>query len=183
MEDGGASIICSSVTPPAWGAGIAPLLTAASLPMGAAVLLLSILRLRNTGMDSQAVWIATLATTVTFSPHLATYDAVLFIPVVIFLLERRSTRFLRVATVLAFALMWMVAFLHMAALSQPWPISILDAPWSALPLAAIWLESMRALRPGSLRVLSQEADRSNPSERTSLTDVPPVKSDRQQASE
>lgn len=172
-----------ALLPPAWGAGIAPLLTAASLPIGAAVLLLSILRLRNTGMDSQSVWIATLATTVTFSPHLATYDAVLFIPVVIFLLERRPTRFLRVATVLAFALMWMVAPLHVAALSQPWPLSILDAPWSALPLAAIWLESVRALRPGRLGVPSQDADRSNPSEGTTLTDVPPVKAHRQQAGE
>ena len=167
-----------ALLPPAWGAAIAPLLTAASLPIGAAILLLPILRLRNTGMDSQAVWIATLATTVTFSPHLATYDAVLFIPVVIFLLERRSTTFLRVATVLAFALMWMVAPLHIAALSQPWPLSILDAPWSALPLAAIWLESIRALRPGRLGMPSQEAYSSSASNRTTLTEHPPVKADK-----
>lgn len=172
-----------ALLPPAWDAGIAPLLTVASLPIGAAILLLSILRLRNTGTDSQAVWIATLSTTVTFSPHLATYDAVLLIPVVIFLLERRSTRYLRVATVLTFALMWMVAPLHIAALSQAWPLSILDAPWSALPLAAIWLESLRALRSGRLGGLSQEADGSNPSERTTLTDGPPFKPDRQQASD
>lgn len=134
-----------ALLPPAWGLGLASTLTLASLPIGAAILLLSILRLRNRNLDSQAVWIATLATTVTFSPHLATYDAVLFIPVVVYLLEHRSTPLLRVAVVLAFALMWLVAPLHVAALSLPWPLSVLDAPWSALPLAAIWLESLRSL--------------------------------------
>lgn len=134
-----------AILPPVWGAALAPFLTAASLPVGAAVLLWVILRRRNTAVDSQAVWVATLATTLTFSPHLATYDAVLFIPVVVFLLERRSTPFLRVAAVLGFALMWLVAPLHLVALPLPWPLAILDAPWSALPLAAIWLESLRAL--------------------------------------
>lgn len=172
-----------ALLPPAWGAAVSPLLTVASLPIGAAILLVSILRLRKRAPDSRAVWIATLATTATFSPHLATYDAVLFIPVVIFLLERRPTPFLRVAAVLAFVLMWLVPTLHIAALSQPWPLSILDAPWSALPLAAIWFESVRALRSADLRLPPQEADGANPLSRTTLSVHPPVEADRQQASE
>lgn len=141
--------LIQALMPPGWGAALAPVLTVVSLPAGAAVLILVILRLRDTGLDAQAVWVATLATTVTFSPHLVTYDAILFVPVVIFLLERRSTRALRVAAVSAFALMWMVAPLHLAALTLPWPLSVLDAPWASLPLAVIWLESLRALQYGN----------------------------------
>ncbi|MGM9472263.1 glycosyltransferase family 87 protein [Pseudarthrobacter sp. YS3] len=149
-----------ALLPPEWGAGVAPLLTTASLPIGATVLVSTLLRLRKAVIDPRAVWIATLATTVTFSPHLATYDAVLFVPVVVFLLERRSSPSLRVATFLAFTLMWLVAPLHMLARPLPWPAGIVDAPWSALPLVAIWLESIRELRSGNLRA-PQEAEQSD----------------------
>lgn len=138
--------LVQALVPTAWGGALAPALTLASLPAGTVLLLVAILRLRKTEVDPQAVWIATLATTLTFSPHLATYDAILFVPVVVYLLALRPTRALRVATVSAFALMWMVAPLHVAALSLPWPLSALDAPWASLPLAVIWLESLRALR-------------------------------------
>jgi hypothetical protein len=138
--------LVQALMPSEWGAAIAPILTTASLPLGAAILLVAFLPLRKHAPDQQAVWIATLATTLTFSPHLATYDAVLFIPVVIILLEKHSNRSLRVAAVSAFALMWMVAPLHLVALTLPWPFSALDAPWASLPLAVVWLESLRALR-------------------------------------
>ncbi|WP_183044438.1 glycosyltransferase family 87 protein [Pseudarthrobacter phenanthrenivorans] len=152
--------LIQALVPPEWGTGIAPLLTTASLPLGAVLLLAALLRLKKAALDPQAVWIATLATTLTFSPHLATYDAVLFVPVVIFLLERRSTLALRTATVSAFLLMWMVAPLHLAALTLPWPLSALDAPWAALPLAVIWLQSLRALR--ALRPENHEEMRQAP---------------------
>lgn len=138
--------LLQALMPPGWGDGIAPLLTTASLPLGAAILLVTLLRLGRSAVDPQAVWIATLATTLTFSPHLATYDAVLFVPVVIFLLERRPTRTLRIAAASAFTLMWMVPPLHLAALSLPWPLSVVDAPWASLPLTVLWLESLRTLR-------------------------------------
>jgi hypothetical protein len=138
--------LIQALVPPAWGGALAPVLTLASLPAGTAILLAAVFRLRKSEVDPQALWIATLATTLTFSPHLATYDAILFVPVVAYLLERGSTRARRVATVSAFALMWMVAPLHLAALSLPWPLSALDAPWASLPLAVIWIESLRALR-------------------------------------
>lgn len=146
--------LLQALVPPGWGDGIAPLLTTASLPLGAAILLVTLLRLGRAAVDPQAVWIATLATTLTFSPHLAIYDAVLFVPVVIFLLERRPTRTLRIAAASAFTLMWMVPPLHLAALRLPWPLSAVDAPWASLPLTILWLESLRALQPGILEAAS-----------------------------
>lgn len=136
--------LVQSLLPAEWGQAVAPVLTLVSLPIGAAVLLAVLLRHGKTA-DITTVLIATLATSLTFSPHLATYDAVLFIPVAVFLLDRRPTAELRAAVVLAFVLMWLVAPLHVAAGTSPW-LSALDAPWSALPLAALWMASLRALR-------------------------------------
>lgn len=136
--------LAQSLLPAEWGQAVAPVLTLASLPVGAAVLLAVLLRHGKTA-DVTTVLFATLATSLTFSPHLATYDAVLFIPVAVFLLDRRPTAGLRAAVVLAFILMWLVAPLHVAAGTSPW-LSALDAPWSALPLAALWMASLRALR-------------------------------------
>lgn len=136
--------LVQSLLPAEWGQAVAPVLTLVSLPIGAAVLLAVLLRHGKTA-DITTVLIATLATSLTFSPHLATYDAVLFIPVAVFLLDRRPSAELRAAVVLAFVLMWLVAPLHVAAGTSPW-LSALDAPWSALPLAALWMASLRALR-------------------------------------
>lgn len=138
--------LLQALLPAEWGQAIAPVLTLVALPIGAAVLLAVLIR-HGRSADATTVLIATLATSLTFSPHLVTYDAVLFIPIVVFLLDRRPSPRFRVAVVSAFVLMWLVAPLHLAAESAPW-LSFLDAPWSALPLAAIWVASLRALQPG-----------------------------------
>ncbi|GAC1376175.1 MAG: hypothetical protein NVSMB43_16170 [Pseudarthrobacter sp.] len=136
-----------ALLPETWGVWMAPVLTSASLPIGAGILLLQLFKTRKVAeLNRASVWVATLATTAIFSPHLATYDAVLFIPVVLFLLERRASPSLRVSAVSAFVLMWMVPVFHIAATPLTWPLGILDAPWSTIPLAAIWLASLRALR-------------------------------------
>jgi hypothetical protein len=139
--------------PPDWGSWLATNLTWSSLPIGVGILLLRMRRLRNLPVDTQAVWVSTLATTAAFSPHLAVYDALLLIPIVLYLLERRSSPFVRVSAVAAFGLMWLAPILHVAAGSVPWPLAIIDAPWSAVPLAAIWFESLKALTPRSLDAL------------------------------
>lgn len=138
--------LVQALLPADWGQAIAPVLTLASLPIGAAALLVVLIR-RGRSADATAVLTATLATSLVFSPHLLTYDAVLFIPVAVFLLDRRPSAGLRVAVVCAFVLMWLVAPLHLAASTAPW-LSALDAPWSALALAAIWVASLRAVQAG-----------------------------------
>lgn len=142
--------LVQGVLPDAWGHAAAPVLTALSLPVGAGVLLFRLYKVRGLALDSDAVWIAALATTAIFSPHLATYDAVLFIPVIVFLLERRSSRRVRVSAVAAFGLLWVVPVLYMVAAPLAWPLGVIDAPWSAIPLSVLWLETLRALGPQAL---------------------------------
>lgn len=144
-----------ALLPQSWGTLIAPALTTAALPVGAAILLLRLYKVRKLGVDSKAIWIATLATTAAFSPHLATYDAILFIPVLVFLLERRPSPALRVSAVAAIGLLWIVPVLYLAAARLPWPLGVIDAPWSAIPLGYIWLESLRALTPRRRDVMTE----------------------------
>lgn len=142
--------LVQGVLPDAWGHGAAPVLTALSLPVGAGVLLFKLYIVRGHALDPAAVWIAALATTAIFSPHLATYDAVLFIPVIVFLLERRPSSRVRVSAVAAFGLLWLVPVLFMAANPLAWPLGAIDAPWSAIPFTVLWLEALRALAPQAL---------------------------------
>ena len=136
--------------PPASESWFSPLLTVLPLPLGALILIVQILRLHNYHVETPAMWIAALATTAVFSPHLASYDAILFVPVIIYLLERRPTALVRVSTVAAFFLIYVSPALHFAAVNVPWPLSAVEAPWAALPLAAIWLESLRHLRASAV---------------------------------
>jgi hypothetical protein len=142
--------------PPTLGSQTAPILMWSSLPIGASVLLFC-LRKANLGVkDTRAVWIATLATTTVFSPHFLTYDAVLLIPVMAYLFEVRPSRFIRVSAVIVFGLLWLTPVFHLAATQLPWPLSMIDAPWAAIPMAAIWLESLRALQ-GRVERIEQES--------------------------
>ena len=131
--------------PEGWGSWITQILPLLALPVGAAILIQRLHKVRKQQVDPQGIWIATLATTAVFSPHLVTYDAILFVPVVIHLLEHRPSPVVRVASVAAFFLLWLVPVLYLAAAKLPWPLSVIDAPWSALPFAAIWFASLRAL--------------------------------------
>ncbi|SLK01496.1 Protein of unknown function [Arthrobacter sp. P2b] len=132
-----------ALLPPEWGTWIAPGLTLLPLPVGATILIVHILKKRTT--ETTPVWIAALATIATFSPHLAVYDAILFVPVIVFLLERQASPVLRVCTVGAFGLLYATPALHLAAALLPWPLTILGAPWAALPLAVVWWQSIRYL--------------------------------------
>ncbi|MDP9887095.1 glycosyltransferase family 87 protein [Pseudarthrobacter enclensis] len=130
--------------PPAHQAWGTPLLTWLPLPLGALILLAWIRGHRGAQGSPITVWIVALATTVVFSPHLATYDAILFIPVIMFLLEERASRVLRVSVVAAFGLLYLGPVFHVAASNLSWPLSIIQAPWSALPFTLIWLELLRS---------------------------------------
>ena len=70
-------------------------------------------------VDVRALCLASAGNNGVFSPHLASYDAVLFIPVAIYLLEWRSSPFLRVSIVAAYGLMWMAPLLHVLTTSTP----------------------------------------------------------------
>lgn len=130
--------------PPGWDAWTAPLLTFLPLPVGAAILLIRAHK-AQIPQRSPSLWLAALATTVTFSPHVVSYDAILFAPVIVYLLELRQTPLLRVSVVAAFALIYFMPVLHVVASQLPWPLSVLEAPWAAIPLAVIWWQAVQEL--------------------------------------
>jgi hypothetical protein len=83
-----------------------------------------------------------LATTVAASPHLVLYDAVLFIPVVLLLLDNTdTTRRARMPAALAFVLAWLAPALHAVAGRSDGLLGQLDAPWVAVPIALLWWRS------------------------------------------
>lgn len=133
----------TAILPPEWGSWLASYVGWASIAIGLAFLLQKIRAAGTATVDTQAVWVSTLATTVVFSPHLMIYDAILLVPVALFLLERRPTAFTRVMLVAAFVLMWLAAGLHTLSLSLPWPLAAVSAPWASLPLAALWVETLK----------------------------------------
>ncbi|MCB5292811.1 hypothetical protein BJQ90_02250 [Arthrobacter sp. SO3] len=139
--------LVQGLLPPSWAGWTVPVLTMISLPAGAAILIFHLYKTRKRPVDLMLVWLATLATTVVFSPHIATYDGVLLVPVFAYLLEHRSTPLVRASTVGAIGLLWLGPAFHLAAVQMArWPLDIISAPWAALPLAAVWFESLRALR-------------------------------------
>lgn len=137
--------LVQGLLPPALGSLVSPALTWSALPIGAGVLLFRLHKARMQAVDTRAIWIATLATSAVFSPHFLTYDGVLLIPVIVYLIEVRPSRFIRVSAVSVFGLVWLTPVFHLAATQLTWPLSAVDAPWAAIPMAAIWFESLRTL--------------------------------------
>ncbi|NVM99301.1 glycosyltransferase family 87 protein [Arthrobacter sp. SDTb3-6] len=132
-----------AVLPPGWAVWLAPNLGWISVTAGILVLLWVRYVTRGRTADVKALWMATLATTVVLSPHALLYDGLLLVPVALFLLERRSSRYLRVTLSAAFVATWLTPFSLMLTSLFPWPLAILGAPWSALPLSALWIASIR----------------------------------------
>lgn len=96
----------------------------------------------RSGRGSSALLPVALATTVAASPHLVLYDAVLFIPVVLLLLDNPgTTRRARMPAALAFLLAWLAPALHAVAGRSDGLLGQLDAPWVAMPMALLWWRS------------------------------------------
>jgi hypothetical protein len=120
----------------------------------------SVVREAITAVDPTAVLMAALCTTVVFSPHLVVYDAVLLFPVALFLLERRPSVAVRLALMAAFITSWLAPALYLGFGQLAWPLSIGAAPWTAVPLLILWVESLRMLTQpaGSLPPTRTPAD-------------------------
>jgi hypothetical protein len=148
-----------SVLPESVPSAIGSILAVVVLVAAAAVLALQLVRRQRSrdeivvagedgharGPDGMLVLIATLSTTVVFSPHLVVYDAVLFFPVALFLLENRPTVAVRLSLAAVFCTMWLAPAFYLTAGQYAWPFSIGAAPWTAIPLVILWIESLRLL--------------------------------------
>jgi Glycosyltransferase family 87 len=119
-----------------------PLAVGAGLAASAAVIGATLLRRRATGgaapVDEKTLWTRGCLATLLASPHLFGYDLVLLsLPAAILVeggLERRD----RVAIAMAFALTWTSPLRAVLTAPSGWPLSIVGASWTAVPLLVLW---------------------------------------------
>lgn len=90
-------------------------------------------------------WALTALATVVFSPHVVSYDLVILVPATaagIWLFENRDVRLLALAV---FVLGWTIGVRHAIGLQTGWPWRLIDAPWTAIPLTALWVVMVREM--------------------------------------
>jgi len=118
---------------------------AASL-MAAAITLVAVVILVHQLVRGRSVveqWMLAMLVTVVASPHLFIYDVVLVLPPLLYLVEHRPTRAVRLGCLALFILTWTVPFRHVIAGGWPWPASWVEASWAAIPLVLLWREFSR----------------------------------------
>jgi hypothetical protein len=97
-----------------------------------------------------AGWGIALLATLVSSPHAMLYDAVLAYPAVVALAVNAWNASTRVLLAALYVLLWLMAPLQLAVQNAAWPISVLAAPWAALPLAALgWALIRRQAKGGA----------------------------------
>ena len=110
-----------------------------------AIFVRQLIRARRAGLPDVQVWMLTLLATVVVSPHLVIYDLVLVLVPILYLIEHHNTRTVRVGCVFLFFLTWTVPLRHVIAGTSPWPVSLVEAAWTAIPLVVLWVVFARAL--------------------------------------
>ena len=104
-----------------------------------------VVRSRTGGTTDIQVWMLAMLATVVVSPHLFIYDLVLVLVPILYLIEHHNTRTVRVSCVFLFFLTWTVPLRHVIAGTSPWPLSLIEAAWTAIPLVVLWVVFARAL--------------------------------------
>ena len=110
------------------------------------VFIRQLLRAHRAAVPELPLWMLAILVTVAASPHLVIYDLVLVLAPILYLLEHHNTRTIRVSCVALFALTWTVPIRHVVAMDSAWPISLVEAAWTAVPLIVLWVVMARALR-------------------------------------
>lgn len=129
---------------------VSALLTDWGAPQQAAYLVLALgavvlaLRLRQVRCDDLQVWGLTVLTTVVFSPHAMLYDLVFLLPFLLFGYRRLNVAGVRLLAVATCVLLWSIPIRHVAVTTDRWPATLVDAPWSAVALLALWVVAVRA---------------------------------------
>lgn len=136
--------LVTTVLPSSWSGASAALGLVVELVI-LVIFIHQLLRARRIGSSDVQVWMLTLLVTVVVSPHLVIYDLVLVLVPILYLVEHHNTRTLRVSCVALFVLTWTVPLRHVIAGSAPWPGSLLEAAWTAIPLIVLWVMFARAL--------------------------------------
>jgi hypothetical protein len=118
-----------------------PWLAYVYLAVGAALLWVVLARTRP---DIRADWALVALWTVSCSPHVVVYDVVVLLPAVAWLFSMRNAGALRWIALAVFALQWTTSLRFAAASRLPDAWSLMDAPWTAIPLTALCVVAARA---------------------------------------
>jgi hypothetical protein len=103
-------------------------------------------RCRDDSSKALGLWSMAIATTLLASPHVLAYDLVLLAPGAIVLIQHRNCRRVRLAILALLVLTWSSPLRHMAVSGLPWPLTVLDASWGAVPLSILWLALRESTR-------------------------------------
>jgi Glycosyltransferase family 87 len=115
-------------------------------------------RLRKGDTDIAHAWTMLTLVTVVTSPHVVLYDLVLLLPCLAWLLSHVEWSAVRGPLVALFGLQWLTPVLHASAGALGPAGSILEAPWSALPLTLLTVRTLRWRPPA--RSVPDSSDRS-----------------------
>jgi len=117
-----------------------PWLAYVYLVVGAALLCVVLWRARP---DVQADFALVALWTVSCSPHVVIYDAVILLPAAAWLFSTRNAGAVRWAALAVFVLQWTTSLRFAAASRLPDAWTLLDAPWTAVPLTMLCVLAVR----------------------------------------
>ena len=92
-----------------------------------------------------SIWALSIMVTVVISPHLVLYDLVLVFVPIVYMIEHHNTRALRLSCVALFVLTWTVPLRHVLVRDAQWPLTLIEAAWTAIPLLILWIVLSNAL--------------------------------------
>ena len=103
------------------------------------------LRAYRTDTSELGMWMLAILATCVASPHLFVYDLVIVQVPILYLVEHHNSRTVRLACVAAFVLTWISPSLYVLVHAMPWPLTIVSAAWTAIPLVVLWSVLARAI--------------------------------------
>jgi hypothetical protein len=140
-----ASAAVRSLLPPSGG----PYVSALGLAAGAGLIAVAVHRQRRR-CDQRAVSLAyalTVLVTALVNPHFFIYDCVLlWLPALVLLNEVPGRRAVKLSLAAAYALTLTASLRHAAVGEAAWPISLLGAQWTMLPLIALLCVTAERMR-------------------------------------
>jgi hypothetical protein len=110
------------------------------LAVGAVLLCVVLARTRP---DVPADWALVALWTVSCSPHVVIYDVVVLLPAAAWLFSTRNAGALCWTALAVFALQWTTSLRFAAASRLPDAWSLVDAPWTAIPLTVLCVLAVR----------------------------------------
>jgi hypothetical protein len=132
----GVTALATTVLPESWATS-AQLVGSALAVALVLVLLVAAARHRRDGSRDAELWALIAVVTVLASPHVLDYDLVLLLPAVLISLHDRWDTVARLSLLALFVTTWTTPARHALGSLLPWPLNVVGAAWTALPLLVL----------------------------------------------